>query len=56
LEDRGVDGWDLNRSWGDWLEGLEWIKLAQDRGWWQALVNAVMKNVVNPAADYAMIS
>ena len=24
-------------------EGMEWIDLTQDRDWWQALVNAVMK-------------
>jgi hypothetical protein len=24
-------------------EGMEWIDLAQDRDWWQALVNAVME-------------
>jgi hypothetical protein len=23
-------------------ESVEWIQLAQDRGWWQALVNKVM--------------
>jgi hypothetical protein len=26
----------------DWLGGVEWIKLAQDRGRWWALVNTVM--------------
>jgi hypothetical protein len=25
-------------GWGD----MEWIKLAQDRGWWQAVINMVM--------------
>jgi hypothetical protein len=29
LEDRDVDGWDQNGSWGDWLGGVEWIQLAQ---------------------------
>jgi len=24
-------------------EGMDWIDLAQDRDWWPALVNAVMK-------------
>jgi hypothetical protein len=24
------------------LEGVDWIHLAQDRDWWQALLNAVM--------------
>jgi hypothetical protein len=23
-------------------EGMDWIELAQDRGWWRALVNAIM--------------
>jgi hypothetical protein len=23
-----MGGWDQNGSWGDWLEGVEWIKLA----------------------------
>jgi hypothetical protein len=34
---------DQNGSWGEWLEGVEWIQLAQDRDQWQVLVNAVMK-------------
>jgi hypothetical protein len=43
LEDPGVEGmiilrWNL-RKWGG---GMDWIDLAQDRGRWQALVNAVM--------------
>jgi hypothetical protein len=24
------------------LQGMDWIHLAQDRNWWQALVNMVM--------------
>jgi hypothetical protein len=35
-------GWDQNGSLGDWLGGVEWIQLAQDRGWWWAFVNTVM--------------
>jgi hypothetical protein len=34
--------WDQNGSWGDWLGGVDWIRLAQDRGRWRAVVNAVM--------------
>jgi hypothetical protein len=43
-EDQGVDGkmgseWILGRlAWG----GVDWIRLAQDRGWWWAVVSAVM--------------
>jgi hypothetical protein len=44
LEDQGVDGrmgseWILRRLVGG---GVEWIRLAQDRDRWRALVNAVM--------------
>jgi hypothetical protein len=43
LEDRGVDA----RMGSEWIlgkvaEGVEWIQLAQDRGWWRAVVSAVM--------------
>jgi hypothetical protein len=44
LGDPGVDGriilsW-IFRKWD--VEGMEWIKMAQDRDRWQALVNVVM--------------
>jgi hypothetical protein len=44
LEDRGVDGrmgilMDIRET--GW-RGVEWIHLAQDRGRWRAVVNAVM--------------
>jgi hypothetical protein len=32
-----MDVWEIG------LEGVDWIALAQDKGWWQALVNMVMK-------------
>jgi hypothetical protein len=39
-----MGGWDQNGSYGDCLGegGVEWIQLAQDRGWWWAFVNMVM--------------
>jgi hypothetical protein len=37
-----MGGWDQNGSYGDWLRGVEWIHLAQDRDRWRAVVNAVM--------------
>jgi hypothetical protein len=39
-----MGGWDQNGPSGDWLGagGVEWIHLAQDRGCWWALVDAVM--------------
>jgi len=44
LGDPGVDGrkilrW-IVRKWG--CGGMDWFELAQDRGRWRALVNAVM--------------
>jgi hypothetical protein len=47
MKDQGVDGrmgskWTLGRLVG----GVEWIHLAQDRGRWRAVVNAVMNLVV----------
>jgi hypothetical protein len=41
LEDQGIDGsrMDLREiGWG----GIQWIHLAEDSGWWRALVNTVM--------------
>jgi hypothetical protein len=37
-----IGGWDKNVSWRDWLGGVEWTQLAQDRGPWMAVVNVVM--------------
>jgi hypothetical protein len=42
-EDQGVDG----RIGSEWIlerlaEGVDWIRLAQDRDRWRAVVNAVM--------------
>jgi len=34
-----MGGWDQN---GDWLGGVEWIKLSQDRDQWWAVVNMMM--------------
>jgi hypothetical protein len=43
MEDRGVDGRIILRwIFKKWNGGLDWIDLAQDRGRWRALVNAVM--------------
>jgi hypothetical protein len=29
--------WDKNGSWGNWLGGVDWIRLAQDRDRWRAV-------------------
>jgi hypothetical protein len=44
LEDPGIDE-RLIIKWifEKWVEGMEWIDLAQDRDRWRALVNTVMK-------------
>jgi hypothetical protein len=47
LEDPGVDGriilkWKFEK----WDGGMNWIDLAQDKGRWRAVVNAVMNPVV----------
>jgi len=39
LEDLGVDG-SITLKW--MFKKWDWIALAQDRGWWRSLVNAVM--------------
>jgi hypothetical protein len=42
LEDQGVDGIKMDRREID-LGGVQWIRLAQDRDRWRAVVNTVMK-------------
>jgi hypothetical protein len=37
-----MGGWDHNGPYTDWLGGVKWIHLAQDRDRWQAVVDAVM--------------
>jgi len=39
LEHRGLREWAQNECRVDWLGGVEWIQLAQDRERLQALVN-----------------
>jgi hypothetical protein len=47
LEDPGVDGRIiLKLIFEKWGPGIDWIDLAQDRGRWRALVNAVVKILV----------
>jgi hypothetical protein len=42
MEDQGVDG-KMGSEWiMDWLGGVDWIQLSQDRDQWLAVVNAVM--------------
>jgi hypothetical protein len=37
---RGIDGrMESERILGRWAGGVEWIQLAEDRDWWQAVVN-----------------
>ena len=44
MEDPGVDErLIIKRIFEKWVEGMEWIDLAQDRDRWRALVNTVMK-------------
>jgi hypothetical protein len=47
LEDPSVDKgmilkW-IFEKWTRWMEGMEWIDLAQNTNMWRAVVNAVMK-------------
>jgi hypothetical protein len=43
LEDPGKDGWIILKWTFEKLDGdTDWIDLAQDRGRWWAVVNAVM--------------
>jgi hypothetical protein len=44
MEDRGVDG-KMGSEWvfGKLAGGVEWIQMAQDRGRWRALDNALIK-------------
>jgi hypothetical protein len=43
LEDPGVDGKIiLKYIFGNWVGGMEYINLAQNRDKWRAVVNAVM--------------
>jgi hypothetical protein len=40
--ERPRGGWVQNVSLGEWLWGVDWIRLAQDRDQWRAVVSAVM--------------
>jgi hypothetical protein len=42
LEDPDVDRRIFKWISGKWDGGVDWVDLAQDRGRWRALVNAVM--------------
>jgi hypothetical protein len=44
LKHRWEDGIRLDLKETGW-EDVEWFQLAQDRGWWQAVVNAVMRGM-----------
>ena len=47
MEDPGVDGWMIFKWILDkWDGGVDWMDLAQDRGRWRAVVNAVMNLLV----------
>jgi hypothetical protein len=37
-----MGGWDQNGFEGDWIGGVEWIRVTQNRDWWLPLVKAVM--------------
>jgi hypothetical protein len=36
-----IGRWDQNGSWEEWLRGVEWSQVAQERDRWRAVVNAV---------------
>jgi hypothetical protein len=42
LEKTGLGEWAQNEYWLDWLGGVEWIQVAQDREQLWALVNTVV--------------
>jgi hypothetical protein len=37
-EDQDVSGWTIIK----WIDGVDWIDMAQDRDEWRALVNTVL--------------